>query len=246
MAISSIVNRGMVNEGIADATALATARTVGVVESAMTLNVGSGQDFTTLQEAMDWIEARILLAPVTIQIADGTYNMASGVGFSFRHPNYQLVSIFGNQGTPSNVTFNFSGSVSNFHIRNCRLRQLQGIKIYGGTHSIRVEYGGVIEDLAYIEASYSSSIGIFCEHNATICGNYINSHHHTSHGWFAGGQAYIFSYNASSTNNAYGFIAATGATIRIPSTGTVNNNSAANYAPALESENTLGALITVT
>jgi len=41
MAVSSIVNRGMVNEGIADATALDTARTIGVVEEPMTLEVPS-------------------------------------------------------------------------------------------------------------------------------------------------------------------------------------------------------------
>ena len=125
MGVTSIISRSMVNEGIGDSTSLSVARTVGVVESAMTLNVPS--DFTTLQDAMDWIEARILLAEVTIQIADGTYNV--GTEHILNHPNYVLVSIIGNETTPANVTFNCSGADNGFRIEGCLLRALKGIKI---------------------------------------------------------------------------------------------------------------------
>jgi len=246
MGVTSLINRSMVNEGIGDSTSQSIARTVGVVESAMTLNVGSGQEFTTLQEALDWVEARVLLAEVTIQIADGTYNMASGVGHWFQHPNYQLVTIIGNTTTPANVTFNFSGGAHCFRINGSYLKYLGGLKIVGGALAIYVSHGGVIASSNQIECSTQTYMGIGCYMGSYMNISNVNVHNSTNHGihCYNGSSMYINTVT-SQNNGQHGIMAQNNSSIEIVGSITVSGNSSGDYNPsAATTENTTGSLIT--
>jgi len=239
MGVTSIINRGLINEGIGDSTAQSVARTTGVVESAMTLNVPS--DFTTLQDAMDWIEARVLLAEVTIQIADGTYNMASGEYHHFQHPNYALVNIIGNTSTPSNVTFNCSGDNPKFYVnKGTVLRSLQGIKISGGTHrGIYVNHRSHIYLVSNVEVTGQGSNGLAASTMSSMFCSNVNSYSNTDSGFYCIVQSLIVTAGATSQNNGnFGFDAVQGGRFRLTGSTTVSGNSSGSYNLSL---NTLSA-----
>ena len=237
MAVTSIVNRGMVNEGIADATALATARTVGVVESEMTLNVPS--DFSTLQDAMDWIEARILVSSVTIQIADGTYNLGETRHW-FEHPNYLLVSIMGNTTTPSNVTMNFTGSYAAFRINGCALRRIEGLKLSGGGYGVQIHQGGRLMYLNKVDITGMASGGVWLHDNAYVYSNYVTTNSNSATGYLVYANSFSYASNCTSNNNTgFGFHAEHGGYIRLVSY-TATGNSAGQVQPAVNTVSTNG------
>ena len=246
MAVTSLINRNMVNEGIGDSTSQGVARTVGVVESAMTLNVGSGQEFTTLQEALDWVEARVLLAEVTIQIADGTYNMASGEYFNFEHPNYSMVNIIGNETTPANVTFNFTSVIIGFRVGGVTLRKLAGIKVNGGSsNGFFATRGGVISALDNVESYNNSQHGVFVSDGAYIYGNNVKCVSNSQTGFFAYMNATMFMKDAISQNNTqYGFAVNILSAIRLINQ-TVSGNGIGSYNIGTNSLSSDGSYITV-
>ncbi|GAN88050.1 hypothetical protein LU298_11465 [Komagataeibacter intermedius] len=79
----------------------------GDVYDDLTLYVGSGHVFSTLQAALTYLEGRSLYADVTVQIADGTYACSQ---HHFNHPQGARVSIIGNTSAPANVVFNCDAS----------------------------------------------------------------------------------------------------------------------------------------
>jgi len=230
MAVSSIINRQMVN--VSDSTTTAIARTVGVVESPMTLNVPSS-DFPTIQSAMDWIEARILLATVTIQIADGTYNLTSRL--SFNHPNYMLVSIDGNQENPSNVVLNFSGDSNPlFYIRNCGLRLIRGIKIAGGSkYGISAQLGGVINSVSDVILDGQTQAAIYSTMTSSIFA-YDISITNAEYGVWCFRNSYIGFLNLECTNCNVGVLANKNSIVSIQGTRTFSGNNT-DYNPTLNS-----------
>jgi len=225
MAISSIVNRGMVNEGIADATALATARTVGVVESAMTLNIPS--DFATLQEAMDWIEARVLLAEVTIQFANGTYNATSS--HIFKHNNYAMVNIIGDVDTPSNVTIN--STTNGLYLQGCQLRSVKGIKISCTSgQAIFLNRGSKIYELNDVDLASSGGYGLMIHDWCAVGGRDIYCHNSASGGVLVFMQSALNCTNLTSNNNTgWGITMSHGSNARLLGTTTMTGNSSGTY-----------------
>ena len=165
-----------------------------IILTSKTITVGSGQDFNTLQEAWDSLIGAIILAQVTIQIDDGTYNQ-SIITLS-NQPYAQLIRIQGNLGTPANVVFNFTptGGVSDGIICEGVVGlQLAGFKLQGVISEtkrlLRIDKGSaVICDSASIimqggDAGLSCPggsvdfqsmtvsgciVSIFCEFNSTI------------------------------------------------------------------------------
>ena len=226
MAVSSIINRQMVNVG--DSTS-SIARVVGVVESSMTLNVPS--DFSTLQEAMNWIEARILLDTVTIKIADGTYNTGQ---HTIRHNNYLMVDIIGNTSNPSNVTFNSSGG-SGFYIEGCPLKSLQGVKVVCSSGiGIYVNRGGQIHELNYVEITGCGGIaGLMVHDRCFVKGTSINTHNNTGYGVANAMMSTVNISYTTSSNNQWGFFGVNGSQGRLLGSTTTTGNSAGNYSPGL-------------
>ena len=227
MAITSIVNRGMVNEGIADATALATARTVGVVEEAMTINVGSGGDFATIQEALDWVEARVILADVLIQVADGTYTTSSGYDVS--HPNYANVRIRGNYSTPANCVIN-TGSANVFTVHKGTLKAIYGFKFTGGGHGFNVSNGGIVYECGKMEMTGLSGNGVQVANGASMPYCYdLNLHNLTQSGLYSYSGSYIKCQNLTSQNNTqYGAAVSMGSRIHLWGTTTWSGNGSGN------------------
>ena len=68
----------------------------------------SGQQFTTLVAALNFLANTIITSTVSIQIADGTYSCPG----SIKHPQGAMISITGNTATPANVVI--QGSQANF------------------------------------------------------------------------------------------------------------------------------------
>jgi len=240
MSVTSIVMKNQTNFGGGDATATSVAHTTGVVESPMTLNVGSGQEYTTLQEALDWIEARVLLAEVTIQIADGTYNHSSGEYYHLQHPNYALVNIIGNTSTPSNVTMNFSGANAKFYVnKGTVLRSLQGIKISGGSRGIYANHRSHIYLVSNVEVTGCTTQGIVAAMQSAMFTSSVNSNNNSSSGFLALENSLIRGSNVTSQNNGnFGFDAIQGGRFRLTESITVSGNSSGSYNLTL---NTLGA-----
>lgn len=95
-----------------------------------TLNVPSV--YATIQAALDYIEDKTISAgsTVTIQVADGTYNLSAGL--TINHPQGSLIRLVGNETTPANVVLSVAGAgfdcltVSNGHT----LGYLNGFKFY--------------------------------------------------------------------------------------------------------------------
>lgn len=67
-----------------------------------TVNVGAGGQFASLPAALTWIKTKTVLAPVTIQVYDGTYTWPvidlSGL------PSPNMITIQGNVNTPTQCT----------------------------------------------------------------------------------------------------------------------------------------------
>lgn len=83
-----------------------------IVTSTLTVTVGPGHRFSSLPDAISWASGQALLAPLTIQIADGTYSMQP---FAFRDlPQPHLITIRGNEAAPGNVNFVATCSSGNF------------------------------------------------------------------------------------------------------------------------------------
>jgi len=217
MAISSIITKSQTNFGAGDSTA-----------STSIINVPS--DFPTLQEALDYVESKPLWRPLIIQIADGTYNHASGVGYTLRHPNYQIVTIQGNTTTPSNVTFNFSGSSSSFYLTGTILQALKGIKINGGEYGIFLNNGSILTELINIEITGTNQHGLIAHNNSFVGCQDVNSFSNGAHGVYAAIKSLISMNNTISQNNTqYGFVVAQTSNIRLLGSTTVSGNGLGSY-----------------
>jgi len=243
MGITSIVGLSMVNEGIGDSTSLSVARTTGVVKYPITLNVPS--DFSTLQDAMNWIEEKVLLAEVTIQIADGTYNHSSGVGHRFDHPNYRLVNIVGNTSTPSNVTFNFSGSAQAFRVNACTLKSLKGIKLSGGTYGVMVHQGGTLLLCQSVEITGFTTGPMWANDRSLIESVSCNIYNNSSGGVQSLRNSYIYGQSIISNNssNGWGFYAEYGGGMGLNGYTATGNSNGVSY-PAINNMTSLGGVIT--
>jgi len=144
-----------------------------VIDAPGTITVGAGQQFNTLQEAWDSLIGAIILAPVTISIADGTYNQ-SIITLS-KQPFSQFIRIEGNLGSPANVVFNFtpSGGVSEGMICDGVVGlQLAGFKLQGVIGETKrllqsINSASIICDSASI-VFQGGDRGIECLSSATI------------------------------------------------------------------------------
>lgn len=106
----------------------------GDITADLTIYVGSGEVFTTLAQAIQYLKDRRIRGnfQVTIQVADGTYNSMSQIYWD--HPDGAQVSILGNVTTPANVVLNFdaTNNLSGFYIAGgCALKLINGFKIVG-------------------------------------------------------------------------------------------------------------------
>jgi len=230
MAVTSIVMKNQTNFGAGDSTA-----------STSIINVPS--DFSTLQEALNYVESKPLWQPLTIQIADGTYNVPSGESFVLQHPNYQLVSINGNTTTPSNVTFNFSGSVSGaFYLRATILKALKGIKINcasAAQYGIFVNNGAIIGELYDMEITGATYFGLIVHNHSTVNALDVNIYNNSNHGFYSVIKSLISVNNPTSQNNGgYGFCTGQTSNIRALGSITVSGNATGSYSQSL---NTLTA-----
>lgn len=100
-----------------------------IIEEDRTLNVPS--EFSTISSAFDYLERKIILsdATVTIQIADGTYNLSSPI--ELYHSSGKNIQILGNISSPSSVVFNFSGVSGFVFNNNSKLGLIDGVTISG-------------------------------------------------------------------------------------------------------------------
>jgi len=233
MAVTSIVMKNQTNFGGGDATATSVAHTIGVVESPMTLYVGSGQDFSTLQEAMDWVEARVLLAETTIQIVDGTYNFSSTN--SLTHPNYSMVNIVGNTATPSNVVFNLSGVIYGIFVNGTQLKSLQGIKFVGGQVGIACMYGGRMKNVYKCECWDQTYMSVVCYYHSYLnANNVIADNCGAAHGFHCYvGSTMLLTSPISRNHPQYGIAAQFHSAIKIAGTPSFSGNTSGDYFPGL-------------
>lgn len=74
-----------------------------------TIHVGVGHQFASLQAAYEWILTKAVMAPLTVQIHPGTYNISQPLIFqSMSSP--QLITIQGNISNPASVVLRCVGS----------------------------------------------------------------------------------------------------------------------------------------
>lgn len=104
----------------------------GDIHDSITLYVGTGHAFPSLAACLNYLLDRSIYAPVTVQIADGTYSTGQ---ITFSHPHGSNVSIIGNVTTPANVVFNVQTTSDGhgFFLINqaCSLSLINGMTING-------------------------------------------------------------------------------------------------------------------
>lgn len=74
-----------------------------------TIHVGVGRQFSSLQAAYQWILTKAVMAPLTVQIHPGTYNVSQRLIFQAM-PSPQLITIQGNISNPASVVLKCAGA----------------------------------------------------------------------------------------------------------------------------------------
>jgi len=118
-----------------------------VITQSMMITVGqTGASFTKLEDAWAWLKTKLVVAPVTVKVLNGTYALPAG-GIELNHPNGDLISVVGNPTTPTMVTL-----VAVDHgllvTHGNRLRSIDGFQLTGAsnvsTFAIWARYGSVL------------------------------------------------------------------------------------------------------
>lgn len=194
------------------------ALSAAVIDEDLLLNVPA--DYTTVSAALLALKGKRILgnATVTIQVADGTYNLAQGIDLN--HPDGECIRLLGNQSTPDNCVL-MGTNPPTFNALSCtnghKFGYVNGFKIdlaakatlannysgiYAGTGSTIICGPKIKVNNWYygINASYNSTI--FCDYaqvsNAgdvgiwAFCGSQIQARYASSTG-------------ASDTVNGWGF-----------------------------------------
>jgi hypothetical protein len=167
----------------------------GDIRSDLTINVGTGEPFATLAQAVQYLKDRRIRGNfiVTLKVADGTYSGMTQIYWD--HPDGGKVRIIGNQAARANCVLNFdaANNLSGFLIApGCVLGYIDGFTVNG--------VGAWV------------STGIW---NANCYGGGINS---------TGGEV-IVGPAVTVDKFYYSFIADHGGTLRIPLAGTVGKNA---------------------
>ena len=88
---------------------------IGVLDEGDTDNVGTltlavPSVYSTIQAAMDYLNAHTIAAGTTvkIQVADGTYNLSANLNMN--HPQGSQIQLVGNETTPASVVLSVAGS----------------------------------------------------------------------------------------------------------------------------------------
>ncbi|MCH6258206.1 hypothetical protein MLD52_16715 [Puniceicoccaceae bacterium K14] len=183
----------------------------GIITEDITLSVPS--DFATIQEALDWIDARTISnkAIVDIQIEDGTYNNYQTIVIDLTYG--KQVHIIGNPSNPGNVVINFSDSTNGISLTNGNvLGKMEGITLNAG-------------------AIPGSSTGIIATKNATFIGSNL-----VINGFYRGvlcqWEACIEIPNSDIKNSIYMGIDAWGATILATNSSVTGGGNNGVYAHA--------------
>ncbi|MCD5326915.1 hypothetical protein ACFFU8_03855 [Chromobacterium piscinae] len=99
----------------------------------ITLGVGAGQQFASIQDAWNSLLGKVLKAPVTIQVADGVYPMTQLI--LENQPYAHLITIQGNVANPANCILKFiPDSDRKSHgvfLKNVRRLNFSGFKMIG-------------------------------------------------------------------------------------------------------------------
>jgi len=191
-------------------------------------------DFDTIQDAIDWIESRTILALVTLQVEDGTYTTTSGYNIS--HPNFKWVVIQGNTSTPANCVLN-TGSGHVFTIYKSSAYTVRGFKFTGGGHGIYLNHGAILHECTNIEMQGLTYNGFHVVNgsSAPYCAN-INIHNVTQSGIYSYLESLVNIQNLTCQNNAnYGVAVSTGSRVHLWGTTTVTGNSWGNYSATINS-----------
>jgi len=188
--------------------------------------------FPTIHDAMEWVESRVLLAYVTIQVADGTYTTTSG--YQIQHQNYAMVRFRGNPSNPGNCMLD-TGTDHVFSVYKGVLNAMYGFKFIGGGHGIMVAQGGIVHECRWIEMQGLSNNGLHVVNNSSMpyCTD-INIHNISQTGLYSYSESYIQCQNTTSQNNSqYGAVVSTGSKIHLWGTTTMSGNGSGNYNVAI-------------
>jgi hypothetical protein len=167
----------LASENVLDALEELNTTKAEMIYSSITLNVAnSGGDFTSLNDALAYLN-NYRLAPnvtVTIQIADGTYTMPSTI--SLRHPDFANIYIIGNTSDQTQVILDCGNSAGGIYIQNGqRIGYLGGFTILNSSgygllisDSSELINGGIIEILEPL------LYGVYCINKSRIlCSGFV-------------------------------------------------------------------------
>lgn len=72
----------------------------------ITVNPAGGAQFTSFDAAWLWALSKVVRGKLTIQLANGTYDLNGPLGYELGHPDGQNISIIGNTSAPQTVILN--------------------------------------------------------------------------------------------------------------------------------------------
>lgn len=103
---------------------------VAATGSDITGNGSLGSPWATPNAAFDYLKNKFINmdATITINVADGTYNMTTSINYTLVGQNIQII---GNSSTPSSVVFNFATNLNGISITRPGYLFINGIKVTG-------------------------------------------------------------------------------------------------------------------
>lgn len=194
----------------------------------VTLHVPS--EYATIYDALYDLDEKTISKDVfvTIQVADGTYNMGHPV--IVEHPYSHRIKIIGNITSASACILNFSNGTNGFEI-NTSIAEINGFKIqgvYGQGKGVFLENGSRANFGTSLEIT-SFEMGIHANSNSSVYCNEVEVSQCSKYGIYASNSSYVSALSSVMDNTRYGFCSNTGSAISTVGSTSKNNSSFGFY-----------------